>query len=185
MYNNLTDIKLIKLIAKKDAHALRTLYRRYDRLIFGYSYKIVHNKAEAEEVVNEVFMKIWKNPQSYNTERKSKFSSWLIRVCHNKALDKLRVKKGVNVEELKPELVCSPNLVENEIERKESITRLKESIKSLPIEQKQVIEMLYFDGLTQKEVAERTNTPLGTVKSRVKLAMSKLKNEMKGGGPHS
>jgi RNA polymerase sigma-70 factor (family 1) len=181
---NLSDAELMELVAKNDLTALRVLYRRYERLAFALSKKIVGSSQEAEEVVQDVFMKIWNKGHTFNSNKSSKFSSWLLRICQNTALDTLRKKSNATytpLDTLANILDSSINL-DNELEMRLIKNRLREKLNELPNEQREVIELMYFEGLSQAEIAEGMGIPLGTVKSRARLAMAKLRQSLKGKG---
>lgn len=177
MLNRLSDNELVRLIQNKDLDALKELYARYERLTYSLAMKIVGNSQEAEEIVQDVFMKIWHKSVLFDVEGKSKFSSWILTVCKNTAIDKLKKRKGNNVLNIE-ELVDLPDIrvdLFNEVEFASIKKRVKEALRKLPDEQRELIELMYFHGLTQSDIAEKLDIPLGTVKSRVRLGLQKLK----------
>lgn len=184
MQERLTDDELMLLVQKKDLDALKELYARYERLTYSMAMKILRNSQEAEEVVQDVFIKIWNKSTLYDSSRGQKFSSWLLRVCHNTAIDKLKRRRGANLLDVE-NLASIPDIridLDNELEMKSLKNRIKEALRKLPEEQREIIELLYFEGFTQSEVAEGMGIPLGTVKSRARLAMVKLKKLLNGEG---
>jgi RNA polymerase sigma-70 factor (family 1) len=182
MSQEITDKELMKKVAQKDSHAFRILYRRYERQVFSLAKKIVGNKEEAEDVVQEVFSKLWNKPHLFDPEKSSKFSSWLLRVCHNAALDKIKSRKNNNVVQLDTGIASSTFFVENQIEQAELMKTMEDIVyNKLPKEQAEIIVLMYCHELTQREIAERTGIPLGTVKTRATTALKKIKALLQGG----
>jgi RNA polymerase sigma factor (sigma-70 family) len=182
--SHLTDDELIQLVQNKELDALKELYKRYERLTYSLAMKILGNTQEAEEVVQDVFMKVWNKSKLFDINKQTKFSSWIIRVCYNTAIDKLKKRKGyshldVEILESLPDISVD---LDNELELMSLKNRVKEALKNLPNEQKEIIELMYFDGFSQSEIAEAMGIPLGTVKSRVRLALTKLKKLLNGEG---
>lgn len=184
MLERLSDGELMQLVQKKDLDALKELYARYERLTYSLAMKTLRNSQEAEEVVQDVFMKLWNKSTLYDPSRGQKFSSWLLRICQNAAIDKLKSRRGAD--HLDDEKFASiPDIridLDNELEMRSLKNRIKEALRKLPEEQREIIELLYFEGFTHSEVAEGMGIPLGTVKSRARLAMVKLKRLLNGEG---
>lgn len=180
MFEDIEDQELMELIKNENLDAFNELYSRYGRLVFNLAYKWTRNINEAEEVTQEVFEKIWVRRNTY-VMKKSKVSSWIYKICQNTAFDFLRRKKKTSyLDESQLDFLVDDNInLENEIEMHAIRQLLKNAIADLPKEQQEIIKLMYFEGKTQKEIAASLNIPLGTVKSRVKLAMTKLRRKIK------
>ncbi|MBI3536234.1 MAG: sigma-70 family RNA polymerase sigma factor [Chloroflexi bacterium] len=179
--NNSTpsDVELILLVARNEAWALAEIYNRYARLVFSLAVRILNDRAGAEEVVQEVFVKVWRRARDYDVDR-GKFSSWLSGIAHHHAIDELRRRRvrpsatqndeeeAVNIPD------DGPALLEIAIQSLEH-RRIVDALKIIPLEQRRAIEMAYFEGYTQQEIANLLHQPLGTIKTRMRLGMQKLK----------
>jgi len=178
MFDELSDHELLELIKQENLDALNELYSRYGRGIYSVAYKITKDANEAEEVTQDTFIKLWTNSKSFDIDKAPKVSSWLLKICQNAALDRVRKMKNKSkiVGESKLAFLTDYTVnLENEIEIHMLKKQIKEALMKLPQEQREIIELIYFEGLSQREIAEGMGIPLGTVKSRVKLAMVKLK----------
>ena len=180
MFEDIEDQELMELIKNENLDAFNELYSRYGRLVFNLAYKWTRSINEAEEVTQEVFEKIWVRRNTY-VMKKSKVSSWIYKICQNTVFDFLRRKKKTSyLDESQLDFLVDDNInLENEIEIHAIRQLLKNAIADLPKEQQEIIKLMYFEGKTQKEIAASLNIPLGTVKSRVKLAMTKLRRKIK------
>lgn len=164
--------------------ALEQVYDRYSALVYSVSYRVLIDRQLAEDVVQEVFLRLWRRPSSYDPER-GRFISWLMSVTRNRALDEQRrISRRRRVEhrdEAPTHQLASqdagddPQLGVELAERRQAV---REAMTRLPPAQRRVLELAYFSGLTQVEIAERTGDPLGTVKTRVRLGMQKLRESL-------
>ena len=175
----LPDEKLVALVAKADKEALAVLYDKYVRLVFSLAVKILQDKELAEEVTQETFLLLWRRANSYQPHR-GKFSSWLLSIAHNRVIDELRrLRRSREVqggEELRyPEPNDETLDAIEQVEREARSQTVREAIAQLSASQQQVLNLAYFQGLTQVEVAEKLSIPLGTVKTRMRLGLQKLK----------
>ncbi|WP_252314374.1 sigma-70 family RNA polymerase sigma factor [Sinobaca sp. H24] len=172
-----TDAELYKRIQAQDKEALEILYIRYERLLYSFAYNMINDKQAAEEVMQDVFFKLWrgKGAGAYN-ESRGKFSSWLLTITRNASIDHLR-KKKIEVYEWEERDSVQEQMpsVEEEIETKEERTELQAVIHKLPDEQQRMICLFYFQGMSQSQIAKACDIPLGTVKGRLRLALQKLK----------
>ena len=175
----LGDDALLLAIQRRDEAALAALYDRYGRLAYGLAYRLLGERGGAEDVVQEAFLAVWRHAARYRPERGGA-RSWLLAIVHNAAIDRRRgrLKREATALRLDPAAVG----LEGDIE--ETFAAVAEGIRAehvrraladLPVEQRQAIELAYFGGLTHQEIAERTGTPLGTVKSRLRLGLQKLR----------
>ena len=174
----LTDAQLLALIARGENWALSEIYDRYSRLVFSLAHKILDDRASAEEIVQQVFTKVWRGARYYQVER-GKFSTWLMSITHHQCIDELRRRRVRPVtqpgdEELLYELTSDDDpaqAVQYTFER----SRVCEALQRIPAEQRIVIELSFWGGLTQREIAVYCHSPLGTVKTRSRLGLQRLK----------
>jgi len=191
---NWADDALMEQISRGNTQAFEELYDRYVRGCFGLAMKIVREPTTAEEVVQDVFMKLWSRPGIFSSER-GKFSGWLLTLVHNRSVDKLRrLKAGaagpvlpldgtldsdLNLADVLADTAATPY---DRAWTEEQGRIVREAIKALPHPQREAIVLAYFGGLTQKEIAERLQEPLGTVKTRTRAALQQLRRALAGGG---
>jgi RNA polymerase sigma-70 factor (ECF subfamily) len=169
------DISLLARMAAGDEGALGHLYDRHSRLLFGLILRIVRERRDAEEVLQEVFVRAWTRAGTYSPALGSP-AGWLIGIARNGAIDRLRtnVVRLRAVEQVTPAPpVQTPEALASMSETRRDIL---EAMASLPVEQRQLIECAYFEGLTQSELAARFNVPLGTVKARVRTGLLALRS---------
>lgn len=175
----LTDEEIVARLRAGESWAMSILYDRYARLVFSLAFKILGDRGAAEEAVQEVFVKVWKRSREYNPAR-GKFSSWLTGIAHNHAIDELRRRRirpsaaQDGGDALEAVIDDGPAPIEVAMASAER-GRIVEALKAIPPEQRRAIELAYFEGLTQQEISDRLSEPLGTVKTRVRLGMQKLK----------
>lgn len=178
------DAALVAALAADEARALEQLYDRYSALVFSVALRVLHDQTLAEDVTQEVFLRLWRQPASFDPER-GRFISWISSVARNRALDELRkVTRRRGAEEQSEEAILDlPGEGRGEdpqeaAELSEERARVRAAMAELPAAQRQVIELAYFSGLTQVEIADRTGDPLGTIKTRVRLGMRKLREAL-------
>jgi RNA polymerase sigma-70 factor (ECF subfamily) len=180
-YSVLDDNTLIRLIAHAKTEALSALYDRYSRLVFSVALAVVSDRALAEEVTQDVFLRVWENAKIYK-EDQAKVRTWLTRITRNRAIDVLRLQSArpeqhtADWAELNPQAMYSNDTPQKAVELTLQKERVRAAIAQLPEEQKDVLKLAYFQGYTHREIAELLNEPLGTVKTRVRSAMLKLRN---------
>jgi RNA polymerase sigma-70 factor (ECF subfamily) len=183
--SKLTDENILQAIVEGQSSALGLLYDRYGRLVFSLAVNILFNNSDAEEITQEVFLLAWKNASTYRMEQ-GRVVAWLTGITRHRAIDALR-RKGARpdghrldwvlaVEE--PDLPDNSEPVENMVEDHQQAQQIRKVVSGLPVEQQQVLILTYFQGLTQEEIASQTGEPLGTVKTRIRLAMQKLRGQM-------
>jgi RNA polymerase sigma-70 factor (ECF subfamily) len=180
-YSALDDQTLIRLVARAHADALGVLYERYSRLVFSLAWNLVGDQATAEEITLDVFTRIWEKAETYRPEQ-AKVSTWLTSIARYRSIDMLRRRgsrpeqHSVGFAELAPDDLPSPNGPEEAAELAMQQQRVRAAIAALPSDQKQVLALAYFKGYSHREIAEVLNQPLGTVKTRIRLAMQKLRD---------
>jgi RNA polymerase sigma-70 factor, ECF subfamily len=170
--SNEDDAALLTLVQRGDEHAMASLFDRYSKVVYSVALRVLRDPASAEDVLQEVFMQIWRNPAGFVATRGS-LGGWLAVVSRNRSIDALRRKRpSESVEEMS--LASNYNLA-NEAERNSLMEMARKVIVLLPVEQRKTLEMAFFDGLTHSEIAEMTGDPLGTVKTRIRSALSSLR----------
>ncbi len=172
------DERLIAAVAAGDGWALSKLYERDRRLVLWTAYKTMHDSASAEEIAQEVFYKLWRCAREYQPER-GRFSTWLISITRNACIDELRHRRARPVlepvdDETKLDAASEANGEDN-LDHILERTRVANALAHIPAEQRHVIELAFFEGLSHPEIASRCGDPLGTVKTRLRLGMEKLK----------
>ena len=178
------DGRLLSRVAKGDPDALGALYDRYGRVVFGVLYQMLGSPEAAEEVAQDAFHAVWRRARTYRAERGS-VRVWLLAIARNAAIDWRRTKgKRQEREATMDEAVA---LVEEVALEDRVITtlraeRVRAAVATLPPEQREVLSLAFWSGLSQTEIATRTSVPLGTVKTRVRLGMAKLRERLIGVG---
>jgi RNA polymerase sigma factor (sigma-70 family) len=167
------------IIEHKDSTSLEKLYDRYESLLYNLAYKITQDQQSSEEVLQDIFMKIWHQKAIFKPE-KGKLSTWLITLCRNRAIDILRQRK--DVERSFDEAfhgIETNSLPEYDLLDKECSEELQKIISYLSKEQQTIIALFYFKGLSQQEIADKLTMPIGTVKSRLRLSIKHLNDYLK------
>ncbi len=189
-YSVLDDQTLIGLIIHARAEALSELYDRYGRLVYSLALNSVGNPATAEEITQDVFLRVWQRARQYRADR-AKVSTWLTSITRNRAIDQLRrrgsrpERHSVGWAEVAPGAEPAANGPEGAVSLALERERVRAAVALLPPEQQQVLALAYFQGLSQSQIAEATGKPLGTVKTRVRLGMQKLREMLQEEGPAS
>lgn len=180
-YNGLDDEELMQRLVYRDLQAFRALYSRYGNLVYSTSLRVVRDAQIAEDMVQEIFLRIWRKPESYVPQR-GRFSTWLTSVSRNRAVDEIRSRsRRFRYESASPEEqareFAGPQSDDPALTAELSDQRrlILAALSGIPAEQRQIIEMAYFGGFTQQEIADRLSQPLGTVKTRIRLGMQKLR----------
>jgi len=180
------DRELVRAIGRGNEEAFRGLFRRYAPSAMAVARRVVGQTYLAEEAVQEGFLALWRNPYAYE-EMRGSVKAWLMATVHNRAVDLVRREETQRrrAEDAQPDedvvtLEDPADKVVDEIGLPEERKAVRAALEDLPPEQRQVIELMYFDGLSQTRVAERLSLPLGTVKSRTLLGMRKLRTALSG-----
>ena len=172
-----TDEMLVEHVAAGDQDALAELYDRYQALTFGMAVRITGDWTVAQDVVQETFIGVWRASGRFAADRATA-RTWIVAICHHRAVDAVR-RRRPDAPLPDPELPAAQQLVAPdvwpEVSRGLDADVVRRALGELPDLQRQAIELAYFSGLTQHEIAERTQVPLGTVKSRVRLALVGLR----------
>jgi RNA polymerase sigma-70 factor (ECF subfamily) len=174
------DLDAIKRLAAGDADALALLYDRHSRLVYSLAFRVLGDTREAEEVVQDVFAQAWRQASRYDTSRGA-VVAWLLMMTRSRAIDRVRSRRGLpplapdgwkGLAEMEdpstgPEMATLTG---------EQIARLRAALDQLPLAQRTTIELAFYEGLTHVEIAERLEQPLGTVKTRIRLGLLKLRS---------
>ncbi len=179
-----SDESLLDRLTHRDATALDELYARYGRIAFALAYRVLDDPEGAEDAVQEAFLAIWRHADSYQPSRGS-VRSWLLTVVRNRAIDLLRAresrpKAGPSLDEMIALASPGGDPADDALRRVEADT-IRTALASLPDEQRRTVELAFFSGLSYPEVAEAMRAPLGTVKSRMRLAMERLRGLLLSG----
>jgi RNA polymerase sigma factor (sigma-70 family) len=168
----------VQRLKSKDNSALEFLYDHYSGALYGLVFRILKNEDIAEEVLHDIFLKIWDKIDQYDAA-KGKLFTWMINIARNQAIDKTRSKEISKDQKTRGiENVVNKIDARGYIEQRVEDIGVKDIIKNLPDEQQFVVEYLYFKGYSQSELADEFNIPLGTVKTRLRLAMQSLRTTL-------
>lgn len=169
------DAALLGRVQRGDDQAMSALFDRYSKVVYSVALRVLRDPTAAEDVLQEVFMQIWRNPTGFEATRGS-LGGWLAVVSRNRSIDALRRKRPADsVDDLA--LASNYNLAD-EAERNSMMEKARGVIYQLPLEQRKTLEMAFFDGLTHSEIAEMTGDPLGTVKTRIRSALMSLRKAL-------
>jgi len=175
------DVALLKAIAGKDEKAVSQLYDRYRVVLFGLLVRILNNREEAEDVLQELFLQVWHRAGDYDPNRGRPFT-WLVTLARSRAIDRLRSvasRERVATESAREVVEEVSDAVADAV-RSEQRGIVTSALSQLPEEQQKALVLAYFDGLTQSEIADRLGAPLGTVKTRMRAGMMKLREVLGG-----
>ena len=174
------DAELVERLRKRDPQALGELYDRYGRVAYSLVFRIVRDTGIAEDLVQETFLRVWNRAQAFDGQRGA-LGAWLLAVARNRAIDYLRSSSGRMRNALELEEAEQPAAfvdLEKDVLNSDQARRLRDAMKKLNDNQRSVIELAYFEGLSQTEMAERMGQPLGTVKTWVRTALRNLRDEL-------
>ncbi len=181
----LNEVQLIRRIAARDQNALSELYAAYGGMVYGLAYRILQNSTFAEEVTQDIFLTIWNQASRWDSARGT-LAAWMLSIARNASIDRLRqeqrrpLRTAVDLDEML-EFVGGGGTVDDPAWHDGRL--LRTLMGRLPTEQAEAIQLAFFEGLSHTEIAERLKLPLGTVKTRVRLGMMKLKDLwMQAGG---
>jgi RNA polymerase sigma-70 factor (ECF subfamily) len=182
----LSDTALMRAIARRDPRSLGELYDRYSGILKALIIRVVHDEAEAEDLLQEIFMQIWRQAKNYSP-KKGQALGWIVTLTRRRAIDRLRKRQAYHraTERLEVHTEQQPeawlhNRIDDDILRDDLRQFLHARINDLPPFQKQAIELAFFKGMSQREIAVHTSTPLGTIKTRLELGLRKLYDSVRG-----
>ena len=178
--SQVSDIALLQAIARGDEASLARLYDQYRVILFGLLVRILNSREEAEDVLQEVFLQVWRRAGDYDEQRGKPFT-WLVTLTRSRAIDRLRVlsarqRLATSVAQDQP---AEASDALKETVRSEQKDIVRQALAELPEEQRRTLLLAYFEGLTQTEIAAKLNSPLGTVKTRMRSAMTKLRETLR------
>lgn len=180
-----SDDQLLVSVRSGDRSALAELYNRYERMVFGFAYRCTSDMAAAEEIVQDVFLKLWQTTVQYEVSQ-GKFSTWLLSITRNASIDyhrRNRRYENVNITDEVFMTVSDATPGPDELAEISDVKRaIHSALHQLPPDQRQVVEHMYFKGYTQQEIADQFSVSVGTIKSRVRLAMQKLREQLASDG---
>lgn len=163
-------------IARKDAAAFEALFDRYSRLVFGVALRMLGQRGAAEDTTQAVFLKVWHAPELF---RGGNLPAWLVRVTRNRCLDQIRARRETSPVEDARQMVDETSAEDRAFAEIDG-ERVRRALANLSREQREVIEMGFFGGLTHQQIAEHTGTPLGTVKTRIRSGLHRLRALLEG-----
>lgn len=182
----ISDEALMQAISNGNAAALSTLYDRYASILKALTIRVVHDEAEADDLLQEVFMQVWQQAKNYSSD-KGKPLGWIVTLTRRRAIDRLRKRQAYCRAKDRFEVTTDRqpeswvhNRIETDIHLEDMRAFLKAKIDVLPVFQRQAIEMAFFKGMSQREIAVATETPLGTIKTRLELGLRKLSESVRG-----
>jgi RNA polymerase sigma-70 factor, ECF subfamily len=183
---NLADEEVMQLVQRGRPNAFELLYDRHGGAAFSLAYRMVGGRAAAEDVTQEAFLSIWRSRLRYEPARGS-VRTWVLGIVHNRAIDALRrnvvqERRRADFEGVE-EKREAPERTEVEVARRQEATSVRSAIGELPDEQSRVIELAYFGGFSHTEIAEMLETPVGTVKGRMRLGLEKLSRSLESFAP--
>jgi RNA polymerase sigma-70 factor (ECF subfamily) len=180
-YADLQDNELLGALQAGDLHAFEELFRRYSHLVYSTCVRVLEDAQAAEDMTQEVFLRLWRRPQLYDATR-GRFVTWLLSVARNRSIDERRSRGRRFKHEQPPSLAAAETLAgvgepegEDAAVLSEERIAVQKALAKLPPEQQLAIRLAYFGGYTQQEIAQGLSQPLGTVKTRIRLGMQKLR----------
>lgn len=179
-----TDDQLLAALAQRDLSSLEELYDRYGKVAYSLAYRIVGDRGNAEDVVQDAFLSVWRQAGTYKRDRGAA-RTWLMSIVHHRSIDRLRsgasASNTVPYEELPEsrEETTKPSIWQQAWNNVRG-DMIRRALERLPVEQKKSIELAYFSGYTQAEIAELMGVPLGTVKGRMRIGLQKLRSMLEG-----
>jgi RNA polymerase sigma-70 factor, ECF subfamily len=181
----ISDAEMIRATARGDEMQFAALYDRYGAILFGLLMRILGDRAEAEDTLQDVFLQVWQKAGAFNEERGTAFT-WLVTLARSRAIDRLRsrnVRQRVSLEALRAgddqNRAAATDAADQAILSEQSDI-VHQALLEIPEEQRRTLLLAYFEGLSQTEIAERTGDPLGTVKTRARAGLKKLRELLRG-----
>ena len=174
-----SDWSLLERVVRKDESALAALYDRYSGLVFAEAMRILRDNGAAEEILQDIFYQVWRTAEKFDPARGS-LPGWLMVVARNRSISRLRRRSNRPAEELDQNAVSVSVNLETTASQNQMISRLKSVMSGMPENQRQAIELAFFEGMTHSEIAGKTGEPLGTIKTRIRSALEVLRRSVTG-----
>lgn len=178
--DDISDSDLMKAVAASSSAGMEMLYDRYSRPVYSFAYRMLSDRDHAEDLMQEVFLRAWRRAERFSDSRGS-LISWLLSITHNMAIDEIRKRqrRPQKAESKEPDLLMGSLRdtdipVEEHVLTSENGQVIRAALAEIPDNQRIVLELGYFRGMTQREISERLDVPLGTIKTRMRLALRKL-----------
>ncbi len=179
----LADEDLMQLVRENDPAAFAVVYERHSSVAFSLAFRMCGKQGLAEDVVQEAFLSLWRSGSRYDRSRGS-VRTWVLGIVHNRAIDALRrgivQDRGKISDEGIEEHLEAPERTEVEVGRREEAREIRTALESLPADQSRVIELAYYGGFTHSEIASMLDTPVGTIKGRMRLGLQKMRSQLPG-----
>jgi len=169
------DMGLLTRIRSGDQEAMSALFDRYGTMVYSVALRVLRDRGEAEDVMQDIFVQVWRNPGAF-VSGKGSLAGWLVVVARNRCIDMIRRRRPADPVELFS--LSSPTDLAREAEQKSLLEKIQGLVNSLPDEQRKSIELAFFEGLTHSEIAQKTGDPLGTVKTRIRLALTAIRKAL-------
>ena len=166
------EMRLVARIRAGDQQAMSELYDRYSKVVYAVALRVLQDAAGAEDVLQDVFLQLWRNPDAFDASRGS-LAAWLAVIARNRSIDRLRKRRPeTDIEDC---VIASGPDLRDETERALLIEKVRGALASMSPEQRQAMELAFFQGLTHTEIAEKTGEPLGTIKTRIRSGLQQLR----------
>jgi RNA polymerase sigma-70 factor (ECF subfamily) len=170
--SQVTDSTLMSQIRAGDEDALGALHDRYAQVVYSVALRVLGETTQAEDILQEIFLQLWRNPQTFDSSRGS-LGAWLAVIARHRAIDHLRRRRPeTDIEDV---VVAVDSKLEQTADRNIAIEKVRSAVERLPVEQRTPLEMAFFQGLTHSEIAAKTGEPLGTIKTRIRAALIALR----------
>lgn len=171
------DATAISAIRSGDQSAMAALYDRYSSIVYSVALRVLGDTGGAEDVLQDVFMQLWRNPGLFDSSRGS-LGAWLAVIARNRAIDALRKRRPES--DIEDVVISVETDLANEADRARAAEKVRSVLGSMPAPQRAALEMAYFEGLTHTEIAAKTGEPLGTIKTRIRAGLTTLRKAFQG-----
>jgi RNA polymerase sigma-70 factor (ECF subfamily) len=170
-----SDAALIARIRAGDEDAMAQVYDRYSQIVYSVALRVLGDTGAAEDVMQEIFMQLWRNPQSFDANRGS-LGAWLAVIARHRSIDQLRKRKPET--DFEHVTVAVDANLESETDKNIFLAKVRGLLGSMPADQRRTLELAFFEGLTHSEVAEKMGEPLGTVKTRIRTGLMAMRKAL-------
>lgn len=170
-----TDSMLMSRIRAGDEDALAALHDRYASVVYSVALRVLGETTQAEDILQDIFIQLWRNPQRFDSSRGS-LGAWLAVIARHRAIDQLRRRRPES--DIEDVVISVDTRLEQSTDRSIAIAKVRAAVERLPIEQRQPLELAFFQGLTHSEIATKTGEPLGTIKTRIRSALLALRKAL-------